>query len=359
MYKKLKDGLNALFTVSTKISFVVVLLSMASISMLFSMRKTVVLSIDGNDRLLMTYRKDVKSLLKTQNIIIGPKDKIMPDIDSLIKDGDRIDIKKAIQIHVIVDGKKITLNTSEATIAGALSAEGITYCNLDKIDPMPTEHPKEGMNVSITRVETKLVKEYQSIDFPTVIKKDNTLMNTVKKIAQEGKSGEREITFRVMFENGVQVSKKIVQEIITVEPTERVLLQGTLTLSLSRGGEVSKKNSSDTGLKETFSLATPADLSYNSVIKCVATAYSSQQPGIGTIAASGKSVKRNPNGYSTIAVDPRVIPIGTRVFVEGYGYATAEDTGGAIKGNKIDVYLHTVADCYNWGRRTVNVYILK
>ena len=79
---------------------------------------------------------------------------------------------------------------------------------------------------------------------------------------------------------------------------------------------------------------------------------------MGTRTASGTTVRRNPSGYSTLAVDPRVIPLGTKVYVEGYGYAIAEDTGGAIKGNKIDVYMNTVAECYNWGVRNVNVYIL-
>ena len=63
-------------------------------------------------------------------------------------------------------------------------------------------------------------------------------------------------------------------------------------------------------------------------------------------------------GPGTIAVDPRVIPLGTRVYVSGYGYATARDTGGAIKGHKIDVWLPTLGQCYQWGYRTVTVTIL-
>lgn len=62
--------------------------------------------------------------------------------------------------------------------------------------------------------------------------------------------------------------------------------------------------------------------------------------------------------YGTIAVDPRVIPLGTKVYVEGYGYATAEDTGGAIKGNIIDVYLNSNSEVYHWGRKSVQVTIL-
>ena len=84
-------------------------------------------------------------------------------------------------------------------------------------------------------------------------------------------------------------------------------------------------------------------------LKVSATAYThtGNRTATGTVARVG-----------IIAVDPRVIPLGTRVYVEGYGYATAEDTGGAIKGNRIDIFLNSNAECVNWGRRSVKVYIL-
>lgn len=74
--------------------------------------------------------------------------------------------------------------------------------------------------------------------------------------------------------------------------------------------------------------------------------------------ATGVPTRRNSGGYSTIAVDPRVIPLGSRVYVQGYGYAIAADTGGAINGNIIDLYVPTQAEAESWGRRTVTVYVL-
>lgn len=93
--------------------------------------------------------------------------------------------------------------------------------------------------------------------------------------------------------------------------------------------------------------------SYSQVLSLQATAYSGD-----TFTASGTPTKRDINGYSTIAVDPRVIPLGSRVYVEGYGYAIAEDTGGAIKGNIIDVFFYSESEAQSWGRRSVKVYIL-
>ncbi len=103
----------------------------------------------------------------------------------------------------------------------------------------------------------------------------------------------------------------------------------------------------------TLSRGGSGSLSYSQALTMEATAYC----GDG-VTASGSATVRNPNGYSTIAVDPRVIPLGTKVYVDGYGYALACDTGGAIKGNIIDLFVNSEAEAENWGRRSVTVYIL-
>jgi 3D (Asp-Asp-Asp) domain-containing protein len=94
------------------------------------------------------------------------------------------------------------------------------------------------------------------------------------------------------------------------------------------------------------------------VVSVTSTAYSSDQHDAlceGTITATGQDLTKNPNA---IAVDPSVIPLGSVVYVEGYGYAIASDTGGAIKGNRIDVHFPTVPECFQWGSRTTNVIII-
>ncbi|MFC4022419.1 LysM peptidoglycan-binding domain-containing protein [Oceanobacillus longus] len=88
------------------------------------------------------------------------------------------------------------------------------------------------------------------------------------------------------------------------------------------------------------------------------TAYTAGCNGCSGITATGINLNNDPNA-KVIAVDPNVIPLGTQVYVEGYGYAVAGDTGGAIKGNKIDVHLPTKSEAYSWGRRTVNITIVE
>ncbi len=88
-----------------------------------------------------------------------------------------------------------------------------------------------------------------------------------------------------------------------------------------------------------------------------ATAYTANCNGCSGTTATGVNLKANPDA-KVIAVDPNVIPLGSKVYVEGYGYATAADTGGAIKGNKIDVFIPSHSEALQWGRKTVNVQVL-
>ena len=89
-----------------------------------------------------------------------------------------------------------------------------------------------------------------------------------------------------------------------------------------------------------------------------ATAYTASCKGCSGITATGINLRKNPS-LKLIAVDPRVIPLGSKVWVEGYGHAIAGDTGGAIKGNKIDLHMASNSDARNWGRRKVQIKVLK
>ena len=87
------------------------------------------------------------------------------------------------------------------------------------------------------------------------------------------------------------------------------------------------------------------------------TAYTAYCNGCSGKTATGFDLRSNPNA-KIIAVDPRVIPLGTKVYVEGYGYAIAADKGGAIKGNKIDIFFSSKSKAYQWGRKKVKIRIL-
>lgn len=92
---------------------------------------------------------------------------------------------------------------------------------------------------------------------------------------------------------------------------------------------------------------------YTRVLTMEASAYSSQDPGNGKYTATGSRLRKG-----LVSVDPKVIPLGTKLYIEGYGYAVADDTGGAIRGHRIDLAYDTRAEALQFGRQTVKVYVL-
>ncbi len=340
MFERLKSNLKSYFSNGPKAAFILSLVIICLLITIFSMRKTLTVVIDGKESKIITYKGTVQGALHDNNILLCQKDRLEPSIDSKVKNNDRIFIKRAVNVEVAVDGQNLKVLTTENDVSAMLEKEGIKLNAEDKISPEVNSPIKEGLKVAITRVESKVLTEKAPIDYSTVVKKDDTLANSVKKVAQEGQKGEKLISTRVVYENGKEISRKVISEKVVKAPVQQVILQGTLgVLNVSRGSA--------------------SDVLYSKSIRVKATAYYDSGRNGNAYTASGTKTRRNPKGYSSIAVDPRVVPLGTKVYVEGYGYAIAEDTGGAIKGNTIDVFFDSARETYNWGVKYVNLYILK
>ncbi|MCM0649474.1 3D domain-containing protein [Clostridium swellfunianum] len=346
---KLKKAFERYFSIGPKAAFIVVLILIGSTVGVNAAKKTIVVAIDGKETKIVTFRKTFKNVLEANDIVLGPKDKTMPSIDTVVKKIDRLDIKRAIPVEVAVDGQNIEVLTTEDTVDKMLEEEGIEVRNSDRVLPSRTVPVENGLKVSITRIDERVIKVSESIDFATVVQKDEEALNTVTKVLQNGQQGEKVITTKVLYEDGKEVAREVVNEAVEKEPIKKIVSVGTLAaIKVSRGGSIN-------------------DVVYRKALRMQATAYTADYASTGKrpgdkgfgITATGTTAKRNPNGYSTIAVDPRVIPLGTKLYVEGYGYAIAEDTGGAIKGNIIDIFLNSNSECIKWGRRYVNVYVLK
>ncbi|EJP6474037.1 DUF348 domain-containing protein [Clostridium botulinum] len=351
MVEKLKKKIKEHFSNGPKAILIVVVILMTASIVFTNMRKTIIVSIDGKEtQKITTFKKTYAEALTSKNIQVGPKDKVQPKLDTEIKDGSKLNIKKAVKVNVEVDGKKLAIQSAQDNIGNMLKEEGIKVKKLDRIVPSKEEKVKKGLNVTVTRVEEKLIKSKKDMDYETVVKDDDSLEKGDKKVVREGQSGEKEVTIKVVYEDGKEKARKVVSESIKKQPVSKVVAMGTKITSvnaLSRGG-------SATGTPSGRSLrmrATAYTSSYED------TGKSPGSPGFG-VTATGTTARRNPGGYSSIAVDPRVIPLGTKLFVEGYGYAIAEDTGGAIKGNVIDLYFDSDVEVSNWGSRWVNIYIL-
>lgn len=351
MKQKARDLSNKCFAKGPVAVLVVILLIIGVTLGIATIKKTVSVVIDGKEQKVVTYRSDLKKILADNNIRIENKDKISVNLDSEVKDGDKINIKKAVKVKVDVDGKILSIVTAEDTVEDMLDQEGIKVEKEDRVQPSMDNKITNGMDISITRVTSKVVKENKALDFTTVVKKDSNLEEGKKKVIQAGQKGEKVIATRVVYENGKEVSRRVVSESVTKKPVNKLVAVGTM-------GVIRPSRGSGNGSSK---------LNFRKVIRMKSTAYTANEACTGKgsgdpyhgITATGTRARRNPSGYSTIAVDPRVIPLGTKVYVEGYGLAIAEDVGGAIKGNIIDVFFSTNSQANNWGVKQVNVYILK
>jgi uncharacterized protein YabE (DUF348 family) len=317
-----------------------IIFAIASLSIVVSIeRKTINLIDNGKQRKIVTFKNTVGEVLKKENIVLGLKDKIVPSLKTQLKENDTIEIKRAVNVHVLIDGKDLTIKSSEENVGLMLKEEGIAINEEDKVKPDLDAKLSEGMTIKITRYETKTVTENVPINFKEIVKIDRRLANTKRKVIQEGKPGIKKITTCIAYENGKEIWRKLIDETVVKQPQDKLIAQGAYPLMpVSRGGSI---------------------MPYRNVMRMRATAYWAVN-GVGkTYTASGRKAVRDPDGYSTIAVDPKVIPFGTKLFVEGYGFAIAAESGSAIKGNKIDVFFNTYKEACDWAVKYVNVYILE
>lgn len=309
--------------------------------------KDVKIIADGKTMEITTFKSRVGDVLKSAAVEVGRKDKVYPDIQDVVTDGTIIRVKRAVPVKVEVDGKVLELNSAEEIVSDMLKAEGIVLNEKDKISPELTAGITRDLNIRITRVEEKFVTSYEKIPYRTISQNDSSMEKGLMKVISDGEDGEKEVTTKITYEDGREVSRERVGESIKKAPVNKLVAVGTLSWVASRNG---------------------SKIFYTNKIKMKATSYTANfqctgknpgDPGFG-ITATGTRARRNPNGYSTVAVDPKVIPLGTRLYVEGYGYAVAEDTGGAVKGNIIDLYFEPGTDEYRkWYTRYLNVYIMK
>ena len=307
---------------------------------IMNMRKTLTISIDGKEETFVTYKGTVQDVLQDKNIAVGVKDKVQPSLESKVSEKETIKIKSAIPVEITANGVQLEVQSADGTIGEMLKNEeealqeyGIKFNeDIDEVSPSLDSQIEDNMRVQIVNVEKKELVQNEPINFETIVEKDESLDKSVSKVKSEGVNGEKEVTYEVVYRDGVETSRNVTSTKTITEPKNEIVIKGTGQVYASRGGE---------------------SINYKEKLNCVATAYSGDRT-----TATGRSPVRNPGGMSTIAVDPSFIPLGSKVYVEGYGFATAEDTGGAIKGNKIDVVMDTNAQSRNWGVRNVKIYIL-
>lgn len=296
----------------------------------------VILTLNGEEKKVWTTRKTVKEFLAESEIAIKEQDQLSIPLEAKIKQGLIINLDTAFQVVVNDGGEERTVWSTSTTVADFLEQQGIKLNELDRVEPGLDQMIGENVPINIVRVEkvTDVVEE--PLEFATVTQKDSNLESGKQQVVQEGKTGKVQKTYEVILENGQEVSKTLISENVMENATDKIVAVGTkeMTQLVSRGTETGKE----------FYVSS--------------TAYTASCNGCSGKTATGIDLHANP-GAKIIAVDPSVIPLGTKVYVEGYGYAIAADTGTRIKGNKIDVFFASQSDAYRWGQRTVKIKILQ
>ncbi|WAG56320.1 G5 domain-containing protein [Clostridium estertheticum] len=336
------------------IGFILVVMITTSTIFVCFIRKNITVVIDGKSTNMVTYQKTFGNALKKSGISIDVKDKVDKALNSKIQNNSVITITRAINVNVFVDNKKLNVKSAEKDVALMLKAQQITISPTDKISPSKETKLSSGLGITITRVNSKTINQSKPVDFKTVIKENGSILKSERTISQNGVNGVKNITLNVTYENGKEVARKVVKETLVTQPKDKIIVQGTMpAVSVSRGSSISRES--------TAAKATPISSKSNSYSKTFSvktTAYWGSEGTNNTYTASGQKAVRNPNGYSTVAVDPSVIPLGTKLYIEGYGNAIAADTGSAIKGNFIDLFFNNEGECGDWGVQYLTVHIL-
>jgi len=249
---------------------------------------------------------------------------------------DVVEAERLVTVGVTVkcDGVQRQIRTAQQTIGEALKEAGYEVGPLDKVTPTTNARPKDGMTVSVVRVRNVVEFEKQSIAYDSLKTFTTDLRPGQVKLDSAGALGEKLTRYVVRYEDGKPVARTAIGSEVAKKPVNKVVSIGSRGQYTSRGEFHTRR-----------------------MLTMWATAY---EPGPRSCGknATGRTSCGLHAGYGVVAVDPRVIPLGSKLYIEGYGYAVAGDQGRAIRGNRIDLGFETVREALSFGSKRVVVHIL-
>lgn len=297
----------------------------------------------------------------------------------------QITVRRMQMVTVINRGAQSVIGTYGETTGSLLARMGITPGTGDTLSCSSETQTYDGMTIELVHTETRIEEEDTTVPYPVNYYEDPDLEPGAEIVLVAGQNGLTHVKSEVTYRNGKEVSRVIVQEMVQTKPVTQLVIRGVdrtimeqpadpepaeqaapAASSGTASGSSSSGSSSSGGSRYDGSAETSGNVimtssgesyTYVDVMTCSATAYTCEgyvgHTYSGTLARVG-----------AIAVDPTVIPLGTKMYVVSndgqyvYGYCVAEDIGGGIKGNKIDLYFDTYAECWDFGVRMCTVYIL-
>ena len=272
----------------------------------------------------------------------------------VITDGESIGVQGTGTVSLSYRGQRMQASASGETVGELLAGLNLSVEKSDVLShPLDTQ-VYDGMQL---RVDAVITREET---YTAVLRREVTVCNDASipagttEILVEGRDAEVLRTAQVTYINGVEVERKILGENVTIQPVTQIVAVGT-----GAAPEAVDPDGMPIIGDGYIILPTGEVLTYTKTDTVRATAYTHTDAGCDMITATGSVVHKG-----TVAVDPRFVPYGTRMFIVAndgsyvYGVAEAEDCGGAIKRDRMDLYFPTYAECMAFGWRTCTVYFL-
>jgi uncharacterized protein YabE (DUF348 family)/3D (Asp-Asp-Asp) domain-containing protein len=285
---------------------------------------------------LFSTRQTVGAALTALGTDYTPHDIVSPSPDATLTARTHVFVARAIEVSLKVgSGDKELVYTHADTVADLLSERGVTLSKLDSVKPAAGAELKDGLAVVVTVVEEATEDEEIPLPFETIYVDDPTLTEGDSIVSQYGVDGYVLRHWKVVYKNGEEVSRELVSE-ETYDFTYQIVAVGTAPVAVA-AAVTAPPPATDPDCPRTLTVW--------------ATWYNAASAGDST-TATGTTVRKG-----TVAVDPGVIPLGTQMYIPGYGYGWAEDTGGAVRGNIIDLG-YGPNDVLDWTSRYVDICIL-
>lgn len=224
-------------------------------------------------------------------------------------------------LTIQIDNKVAPCQSRKKTVGSVLKEVGFHVGEYDIVEPGLRHLVHDDLTIRVRQVTKEEEEAEETTPFKTAKEDDPQLDRGQTEVARKGRKGKDLVTYLVTYTSGEETAREEIGRKTIKKPVDKIL---------------------HVGIREHID-----GFAYTRKEVFQATAYTG-----GGRTASGTRAR-----VGEIAVDPRVIPLGTTVYVEGFGPLRAEDTGGAIKGNIIDIYMSSNAACRSWGRRNVTVYL--
>lgn len=278
-----------------------------------------VLTEGAAESTLLTTADTVGEALRGSGIPVYAGDLVQPALASPVSPGIRVYVDRASPVTIIADGKTYRTRTQAQTVEEALAEEGVRLADKDYSEPEPIASVTSGMTMRVTRVREEIVTEDEYLPYNTIWQPSPDLELDERMVAQTGLEGVFKRRIHVVYENGVETKRLLEKEWIDREPVTKIIAYGTKVV-------VREAQTAD------------GPIQYWRRLRVLATWYNASH---GWFPRSSPYYGMTRTGLwatkGIIAVDPSVIRLHTNMYVPGYGFGAAEDTGGAIKGMRIDL----------------------